>query len=220
MMLSEKYRAAIFDLDGTLADSMHVWDHICRDWLAGKGIAAPDSLEKNIEQMTVTQSAEYVIRNYGISFEPPEIQAQWESMVLRQYAETIPLKEGAAELIKSLVAAGMKLAVATSCFPAACEAFLARHRLRECFSAVIYTDEVSRDKCFPDIYLACAARLQTPPQSCVVFEDSPPALAGVRAAGMGLVAVYDDHAADQWEEFSKSADYAIRSFLHLVDQIF
>ncbi|MDR0290747.1 MAG: HAD family phosphatase [Treponema sp.] len=214
-MLDKKYRAAIFDLDGTLANSMRVWDHICRNWLAGKGIAAGDGLERDIVQMTLTQSAEYVIRNYGIALDPPEIQAQWEAMVLRQYAETLPLKEGAEELVRAFAEAGMKLAIATSCFPAACEAFLARHHLRECFSAVMYTDEASRDKRFPDLYLACAARLHTAPRDCVVFEDFPPALLGVRAAGMGIVAVYDDRAVGQWEEFGKAADYAIRSFLEL-----
>ena len=214
------YRAAIFDLDGTLADSMHIWDHICRDWLAGKGIAAEERLEQDIAKMTVTQSAEYVIRRYGVAAgipaDPSRIQAEWEAMVLRQYAQTIPLKEGAAELIRALSAAGTRLAIATFCFPAACEAILGRHQIRDFFSVVMYTDEVSRDKTFPDLYLACARRLETAPESCVVFEDFPPALSGVRAAGMGLVAVYDDHATGQWDQFKQAADRAIHSFRELL----
>jgi HAD superfamily hydrolase (TIGR01509 family) len=211
-----KYRAAIFDLDGTLADSMHAWDHICRYWLTAKGIAAEDSLEQDIAKMSVTQSAEYVIRAYGIALAPSQIQAEWTAMVLRQYAETIPLKEGAADLVRALGAAGMKLAIATSCFPAACEAILGRCRLRDCFSVVMYTDEAGRDKTFPDLYLACARRLETAPESCVVFEDFPPALSGVRAAGMGMAAVYDAHTAGQWDDFKSSADYAVHSFRELL----
>ena len=215
MMQLSSYRAAIFDLDGTLADSMHVWDHICRDWLAGKGLTAESCLEQDIAEMTVSQSAEYVIRKYDITLEPSSIQAEWQDMVLRQYAEALPLKDGAVELVRALSAAGMKLAIATSCFPAACEAILGRYRLRDYFSVVMYTDEVSRDKSHPDLYLSCARRLETAPEFCVVFEDFPSALSGVRAAGMGLVAVYDDHAAGQWEQFKGAADFAIRSFREL-----
>ena len=210
------YRAAIFDLDGTLADSMHVWKTICRDWLAGRGIRAEEHLEQELAKMSVAQSADYVIRSYGIALEPSAVQAQWQDMVLCQYANTVSLKEGAAELVRALDAAGMRLAVATSCFPAACEAILGRHGIRSYFSAILYSHEVSRDKSFPDIYLACARRLKTEPASCVVFEDIPFSLSGVRAAGMGLVAVYDRHSGAEWKQFGEAADLAIRSFRELL----
>ena len=61
-----RYKAAVFDLDSTLTDSIHVWDHLCRDWLSGKGISAADTLEQEIALMTLTQAAEYVIRRYSI----------------------------------------------------------------------------------------------------------------------------------------------------------
>ena len=218
-MRLSNYQAAIFDLDGTLADSMHAWDYICRDWLTGKGLTAEDCLEQEIAEMTITQSAEYVIRNYGINLEPSRIKTEWQDMVIRQYAQKLPLKDGAAELVRALKAADMRLAIATSCFPAACEAILERHNLRDYFSVVIYSDEVSRDKSYPDLYLSCAHRLETKPESCVVFEDLPSAQSGIRAAGMGLVAVYDDHAADQWEQFKEAADCAIRSFRELLPQV-
>jgi HAD superfamily hydrolase (TIGR01509 family) len=214
-MVFSHYGAAIFDLDGTLADSMHAWDHICRDWLAAKKITAQNCLEKDIERMTLTQSAEYVIRTYGMAIEPPRIIAEWEAMVIRQYKETIPLKDGAAEFVRALAAAGMKLAIATSCFPAACEAVLCRHGIRDCFSVIVYADEVNRDKTFPDLYLAAAQRLGIAPEACIVFEDFPPALSGIRAAGMGLAAVYDESSADQWPAFGEAADFAVHSFREL-----
>jgi len=211
-MLLTRYKAAIFDLDGTLADSMHVWDHICRDWLTARGITAQDNLEQDLERMTITQAAEYVIRVYGIALEPPQIMAEWEAVVIRHYKETIPLKDGAAEFVRRLKDQGMKLAIATSCFPAACEALLERHNVRDCFSIITYTDEINRDKTFPDLYLETARRLALAPDSCVVFEDFPPASIGIRAAGMGLAAVYDDSSADQWDAFKQTADFAARSF--------
>ena len=209
------YRAAIFDLDGTLADSMRAWDHICRDWLTSRGKAAEDNLEQNIKQMTITESAEYVICTYGFTLEPSQIKAEWEAMVIQQYKETIPLKDGAEELVRMLKAKGKQLAIATSCFPAACEAILKRFKIRDCFSVIVYTDEVSRDKTYPDLYLTVARRLAVPPESCVVFEDLPAALSGVRAAGMGMAAVYDDSSAEAWQRFKQAADFAIYSFREL-----
>ena len=209
--LLTQYKAAIFDLDGTLVDSMGLWDRVCRDWLDYRGIRAGDALEREIAAMTLTQSAEYVIRRYGVPLSPAEIQGEWEDMVLRRYRYEVPLKEGAAELVKALAARGMKLGIATSCFPAACEAVLARHGIRDYFSAILYTDESMRDKTFPDVYRACAERLGVDPKDCVVFEDFPAAVSGVRAAGMGLVAVYDDSFASQWETFKGQADAAAAS---------
>ena len=210
--LCSRYNAAIFDLDGTLADSMHAWDHICRDWLHAKGIDAEADLEAIIEKMTITQAAQFVIEKYGIAGSVKQIHGEWEAMVLHKYEKTIALKEGAAELVKTLAASGIKLAIATSCFPSACEAILCRYGIRNLFKVIVYSDEVGRDKSFPDIYLACANRLEVKPESCIVFEDLASALTGVRAAGMGLAAVYDESAKEHWETFKNNADYAILSF--------
>ncbi|MDR2476591.1 MAG: HAD family phosphatase [Treponema sp.] len=217
--LPGQYKAAIFDLDGTLVDSMHVWDRICRDWLAGKGIHADDALEREIAAMTLSQSAGYVIRRYAVPLSPAEIQAEWDAIVVRRYRQDVPLKEGAAELVKTLAARGMKLGIATSCFPAACEAVLARHGIQDYFSVICYTDQLMRDKTFPDVYRACARRLGADPKDCVVFEDFPAAASGVKAAGMGLVAVYDESASPQWESFKRQADAAAVSFREFLGSI-
>jgi len=204
----DRYKAAIFDLDGTLVDSMHVWDHICRDWLTGRGIAPENELEQKIALMTLTQSAEYVIRHYNIDLPSSRIMKEWEDMVLYQYEHTIPLKDGAAELLKLLAAKGIKMGIETSSFPAACENILSRHGIRGYFSAIVYSDSVNRDKTFPDIFLACARKLGVEPADCVVFEDFYTAIAGIRAAGMGVAAVYDASGAAHWEKFKQEADYA------------
>ena len=204
----DQYQAAIFDLDGTLTDSMRVWDGVFRDWLAGKGIRAGDALEREIAAMTLSQAAEYAVRRYAVPLSPAAIQGEWEAAVLRRYRQEVPLKEGAAELVTALAARGVKLGIATSCFPAPCEEVLVRHGIRGYFSAILYTDGSMRDKTFPDVYLACAQRLGAAPQDCVVFEDFPAAVSGVRAAGMGLAAVYDDSSAPQWKTFKGQADAA------------
>jgi HAD superfamily hydrolase (TIGR01509 family) len=213
-----RYKAAIFDLDGTLIDSMRVWDHICRDWLTGRGIVPENELEQKIASMTLTQSAEYVIRHHNIDIPSSRIIKEWEDMVLYQYKHTIPLKDGAAELLELLAARGMKLGIETSCFPAACENILSRYGIRDYFSVIVYSDSVNRDKTFPDIFLACAKKLGVEPADCVVFEDFYTALAGIHAAGMGAVAVYDDSGTDNWERFKQEADYAAVSLREIASE--
>jgi HAD superfamily hydrolase (TIGR01509 family) len=213
MSFLNQYAGAIFDLDGTLIDSMHVWDHISRDWLIAGGIdpaSIPVGMEAAFSSMTITQTTKYVIRRFGLRLSQEEIAAQWQAMVLGQYRDTVPLKPGAAELLRSLAGRGIKLAVATSCFPACCEAALNRHNIRKYFSTIIYSSEVKRDKSFTDIWLAAASRLGLESESCVVFEDLYAALKGVRAAGMGFAAVYDDSCAD-WPALQAEADLALRS---------
>ncbi|MDR1950526.1 MAG: HAD family phosphatase [Spirochaetaceae bacterium] len=201
-----EYRGAIFDLDGTLVDSMHVWDHLCRDWLLAKGKNPEDDLEKDLIPMTVTQSAEYVIRRYGFDLSPAEIIGQWEGMAMGYYETAVPLKQKTADLVRELHHEGLALAVVTSCFPAACEAVLKRHGLRPFFSFILYTDEVSKDKSFPDIWIRAAEQLGLEPAECIVFEDAYHTLKGARAAGMGFAAVYDDTCAE-WEWMRAEADY-------------
>jgi HAD superfamily hydrolase (TIGR01509 family) len=201
-----EYRGAVFDLDGTLIDSMWVWDGLCRDWLVEKGKSPGADLEQTIEIMTLTQSAEYVIRRFGIDHSPEEILAQWNAIALDRYKNEVPLKAGMAELIRKLHKNGVKLAVATSCFPEACEAVLRRYGLRDLFSAILYTDEAPGDKGDPRIWLAAAERIGLPPEDCVVFEDLYKALGGVRSAGMGFAAVYDKTCTD-WKAMKAEADY-------------
>jgi HAD superfamily hydrolase (TIGR01509 family) len=216
-----RYKGVIFDLDGTLIDSMHVWDHVCRDWLIAAGTepaAIPSAaagcpgLEEILAPMNLTEAAEYVIHRFSIAagMAAEEIIAQWEAMVLEQYRETVPLKPGAAELLRTLAGRGIKIAIATSCFPACCEAVLNRHGIRQYFSAIVYTDEVKRNKSFPDIWLAAASRLGLTAEVCLVFEDLYGALKGARSAGMGFAAVYDDTCAD-WPAMQAEADVALRS---------
>jgi HAD superfamily hydrolase (TIGR01509 family) len=145
---------------------------------------------------------------------------EWLQLALHQYERTIELKDGAVELLEKLSGMGVKLAVATACFPAACEALLRRHGVRERFSVIVYSDDIKRGKAFPDLWLDCAEKLQVPPCECIVFEDFPTAASGVRAAGMGLVAVYENSFGSSfqgdWQAFSAKADIAVKSLRELL----
>jgi HAD superfamily hydrolase (TIGR01509 family) len=212
----DAYEAVIFDLDGTLADSMGLWGQVCADWLTGRGKTPEPNLEGVLSPMSLSQAADYVIKKYRPGLPPADVIRQWGDAVLDAYRLRVPLKPGAGALVRALALRGKKLAVATSCFPDACEALLARCRIRTYFSALVYTDEIKDDsgqtlnKTFPHIWRAAAARLGAPPEKCLVFEDLYAALKGVRAAGMGLAAVRDASCED-WPAFSAGADLALSS---------
>ncbi|MDR1106384.1 MAG: HAD family phosphatase [Treponema sp.] len=203
-----EYPGAIFDLDGTLTRSMHVWDHVCRDWLRARGKIPRAELEADIAAMTVTQSAAYVKERYGIGSPGEEITAQWQDMILDSYRTSIELKEEVAALVPKFLERGARLAVATSCFPAACEAVLERHGLRDAFTAILYTDQSPGGKGDPHIWRMAASRLSLAPQECAAFEDDPRALAGAKSAGMAAAAVYDE-SCREWELMKTLADWVI-----------
>jgi HAD superfamily hydrolase (TIGR01509 family) len=212
----DAYEAAIFDLDGTLADSMGLWGRGCADWLLRRGKEPEKNLEGVLASLSLSQAADYVIKNYHIELPPAAVIGQWGDAVLEEYRQRVPLKPGAARLVRALARRGMRLAIATSCFPGACEALLARCRIRGYFSVLVYTDEIKNEagqtlnKTFPQVWLAAAARLGTPPEKCLVFEDMYAAIKGVRAAGMGIAAVWDESCED-WPAFSAEADLALLS---------
>jgi HAD superfamily hydrolase (TIGR01509 family) len=185
---------------------MWIWDHLCRDWLIEKGRTPEEELEEDIALMTTDQSADYVISRYGLDLSPKEISDQWEAMAVSRYEQAAPLKDGMADLVLKLWENGTKLAVLTSTFPAACEAVLDHHGLRQYFSGIIYTSETPGDKTMPHIWLYAAKQLGVAPACCVVFEDTYQAIIGVRKAGMNFAAVYDRTCTD-WAAMQAEADW-------------
>jgi HAD superfamily hydrolase (TIGR01509 family) len=195
---------------------MGLWEEVDRIWFERRGIEGPENVSALLRPMTLTQAADYVIRRFKAGPGPEAIIREWRDLALEQYRDAVAPKEGAGELLRALSRRGMKLAIATSCFPEAAEGFLARRGLRDFFSALVYTDEVKAgeggplDKRSPLVWRAAAERLGLAPGDCVVFEDLYEALLGGRAAGMGVVAVWDPSCAD-WPRMEAEADLALRS---------
>jgi len=216
MKLWQRWRAAIFDLDGTLADSMRIWDGVCREWMEARGLTPPDGLEERIRLMTLEESARYITGEFLPGLEPGCVLGEWNRLVADRYEASVLPKEGAVELVRRLRREGMAIGLATSSFPGVCERFLDRFALTGLFSAIVYTDETGRDKSHPDVYLACARRMGVPPGCCVVFEDIEEALEGVDAAGMEMVAVRDD-SCKNWERLRERARWAVDSLALLLD---
>lgn len=205
-------KAAIFDLDGTLVDSMWVWDKIDKDFLEKRNISLPSDLRGNIEHLSFINTAKYFKQRFSLHEDIDDIINEWNNMAYEEYANNILLKSGAKEYLQFLKLKGIKIALATSNSIPLLEAVLNKRGIYYLFDVVTTTDEVKRGKNFPDIYLLSAEKLGVAPEECIVFEDLLPAVQGAKLAGMKVTAVHDLYSEYQRDEILKLADYFIYKY--------
>ena len=215
-MLKDK-KAVLFDLDGTLVDSMWVWAQIDIDYLGTHGLTVPEDLQKNVEGMGFTEVAVYFKERFQIQDSIETIKQTWQDMAMEQYAHKILLKDGAVRFLPYLKERGIKMAVASSNDLKLIEACLPGHGIREYFDAVITSCEVKKGKPAPDVYLEAAARLAVKPAECLVFEDIVAGILAGKNAGMQVCAVEDVYSISQKKEKKTYADYYITGYDQVMD---
>ncbi len=209
-------RGSIFDLDGTLLDSMSMWMDIDIRFLGEHGITATEDYSQTVKTMGYRKSAEYTVSRYGLSMTPDEVIARWSEMADASYASDIRLKEGAADYLLRLRNAGQKLAVATALGLSSIEHALGNNKVLHLFDALTMLHEVPRGKTHPDIYLLAAERLDLAPSECVVYEDILPGIAAAKSAGFTVCGVYDFSSEKDWDRIQKIADFTISSWNELL----
>lgn len=209
-------KAAIFDLDGTLVDSMWVWKQIDIDYLSKKGHAVPNNLNDEITHLSFTQTAEYFKNKFCIDDSVEEIMNTWNTMAFDHYQNNVKLKVGALEYLQKLKQSGIKIGLATSNSIPLLTATLKNNNAFDLFDAITVTDEVKKSKSNPDIYLLAAKKLGVEPKDCMVFEDIIAAVNGAKLAGMKVTGVYDEHAKHQTNELKEKCDNYIYSYEELL----
>ena len=212
----ESFKGAIFDLDGTLLESLGVWKEIDHIFLARRGYAVPDDYVEAVMSMGFQQCAEYTIERFRLPNTPEEVIQEWKELAQEAYAQRVPLKPYAAEYLRFLAGKGVKLGVATALLPALYEPCLKRNGIYSLFSAFTSLKEVSRGKGFPDIYLLTAERLNLLPSQCIVFEDIYDGILGANAGGFYTCAVYDQYSEHHAAEIQKACGRYIQSFQALL----
>jgi HAD superfamily hydrolase (TIGR01509 family) len=205
-------KGAIFDLDGTLIDSMGVWNKIDYDFLAKRGISLPEDLGHAIKSLSFKETALYFKDRFNLQESIEDIMNEWSVMAFNEYAFNIKLKPGVDKFLSKLKAKGIKIALATVTGQKLLKAVLENNGIFKYFDAVSTTSEVARGKSFPDIYLLSAEKLGLKPEECVVFEDILPAVLGAKAAGMKVIGVYDKCSENERHEIEGHADRYICSF--------
>ncbi len=204
-------QGAIFDLDGTLLDSMHIWNTIGEDYLRSLGIEPRENLAETFKTFTLEESAEYYRTHYGVTLSVEEIVNGVNGMIEDFYRNTVPLKKGAAEFLERLSKDGVKMCIATVTDKYLVEAALTRLKVKQYFGEIFTTAEVGCGKNTPTIYRAALKYLGTPKDKTVVFEDTLHALMTAKDDGFPVAAVYDVHEPRQ-TEMKANGDYYITDF--------
>lgn len=211
-MIFQDKKAFLFDLDGTLVDSMWIWKKIDIEYLGRFGLELPDNLQASIEGMSFSETALYFKERFSIPDSLEEMKADWNRMAWEKYTQEVPLKPGVRDFLTYYRARGVKMAVATSNSQELAEAVLAAHGLTDFFDTVVTGCEVAHGKPWPDIYLEAAARLGVNAGECLVFEDVVAGIQAGKSAGMKVAAVEDAYSLYQNLQKRELADYYITNY--------
>ena len=186
-----KLRCAIFDFDGTLFDSMYVWDIAGERYLRSLGKTPAPCMREDLKPMSLAQSARYLQREYGLPLSTEQIQAGIDQTVERFYAEEILPKPGVPAFLARLREAGITLCIATATDRPLIEAALRRCGLTRYFDAIFSCDALGHGKDEPFIFRAAMAHCGATRSTSIVFEDALHAAQTAKADGFPLAAVYD-----------------------------
>ena len=203
--MDKKY--AIFDMDGTLIDSMVFWKNLATEYLTSKGILQiPADILEQIKPMTMSESAALFRREFGLT---GDVEAQMNEMMEDHYRNDIPLKPGVWEYLENLHRQGVRMCVASATAEHLMESCLTRLGVRQYFEFLLFCETVGAGKRSPLVYQEAARRLGVVPGQIAVYEDALYAVQTAKAAGFHVVGVYDDSAADSWQAIEQESDEVI-----------
>ncbi len=208
----KELEAVIFDLDGSLVDSMWMWKKIDMEYLERFGISLPENLQQEIEGMSFVETAGYFKEHFQIPDSIEEIGETWNRMAWDKYMYEVPLKPGVMDFLHTCRSHRIKLGIASSNSSALIMNVLEAHHIRDFFDCIKSGTDVIKGKPAPDIYLHVAKELNVNPQKCLVFEDITQGILAGKSAGMKVCAVEDAYSSEQWEEKIRLADLYISSY--------
>ena len=180
--------AVIFDLDGVLVDSEHVWDEVREELARERGGRWHDRAQADMMGMSSVEWSRYMHEVIGLAEPAEEIDAEVVRRMQARYAEELPLVEGGVEAVRRL-AADFRLGLASSSNRPIIDAVLTAAGVGELFEATVSSEEVERGKPAPDVYLEAARLLGVPPAQCAAIEDSANGIRSASAAGMRVIAI-------------------------------
>jgi len=183
-----RIEAVIFDLDGVLVDTEHVWDDARRELARERGVPWPEDASRAMMGMSSLEWSRYLHEVVGLPESPEEISAQVVWRLQEIYRRELPLFGGAVSAVERL-AARCPLGLASSSNRELIDLVLELSDLAEYFKATVSSEEVPRGKPAPDVYLEAARRLGVAPNRCAAVEDSENGIRSAKAAGMRVLAI-------------------------------
>lgn len=216
----ENIDAVIFDMDGTLIDSMWVWKSLDDIYIEKYHIVKPDNFHSVMEGMSYTEVAAYFQEEFKLPMTVEEIKQDWLDMTLELYRDKVQLKHGVIEMLEHLQEQGIKMGIATSSSRSLVEAVLGGRGVRKYFQAICTSCEVNAGKPEPDVYLKVASDLDVDPSRCLVFEDVAKGIMAGKNAGMRVSAVEDKGNVTQRAYLRTLADYYISTYIDVLENTY
>lgn len=209
--------AVIFDLDGTLVDSMWMWRSIDIEYLERFGIELPEDLQKAVEGMSFSETAIYFKERFDLPDSLDQIKSDWNKMAWDKYLHEVPLKEGVLAFLDHLKASNIPAGIATSNSKELVTLVIEKLGIGDYFTSIRTSCEVLKGKPSPDIYLLVAKDLGVEPANCLVFEDIVTGIMAGKNANMKVCGVYDKYSQEEEDEKIKLADYYVTSMGEILE---
>jgi HAD superfamily hydrolase (TIGR01509 family) len=206
---------AIFDLDGTLIDSMEIWAKIGYDILAYYEIAPPENLHETLTPMSIQQMAAYLKKNFSLPLSVQEIVRFVHEEAEKKYQQEVDLKPSVSDYLKKLKSEKVKMGIATANEHSTTREVLERLGIRNHFDFILTCSDVGYSKESPHIYYAAAEKLGCHPEEAVVFEDCLTCMKTAKNAGFRVVGVADKYSEQDKGEIQEVCDFYIKSYAEI-----
>ncbi len=203
---------AIFDLDGTLIDSMPMWHNFASVYLGKYGFTPDAYLLEHARDMTFKQSSEYISEHYPINMTPDKIELDMADTAADAYANTIPIKHGVKPFLFALRCKGVRMCIATASPRPWAEAVLKRLNIAHYFSVILSCYDLNTSKNDPMIYDRAFDILGTDINTTYIFEDSVNCIRTAKAQGYKVIGVKDEMSQGDEAEIKQLSDIYIKDF--------
>lgn len=201
-----KIKAAIFDADGTLLDSMGQWNLVPYKYVKSLGVAADENIAEKLFTMTISEAAEFIIDEYKLSVTVEEAVEGMDAIIREFYKNDVKLKDGAGELLEFFKSRGIPMVIGTSTDRDCIEVGLERTGISAYFDRIYTSTEVGKSKEKPDLFIQAMEFMESSPDETIVFEDGLYSLRTAVALGMKTVGIFDEVSLSKQKELKELAD--------------
>lgn len=201
-----KIKAAIFDADGTLLDSMGQWNLVPYKYVKSLGVAADENIAEKLFTMTISEAAEFIIDEYKLSVTVEEAVEGMDAIIREFYKNDVKLKDGAGELLEFFKSRGIPMVIGTSTDRDCIEVGLERTGISAYFDRIYTSTEVGKSKEKPDLFIQAMEFMESSPDETIVFEDGLYSLRTAATLGMKTVGIFDEVSLSNQKELKELAD--------------